>query len=148
MWFQQLQARFLQYDTPLVLPPLFRGNILTVNAALNESSDLPFGRRTYKYAGRLTPIFNRPDIGIHRGKSRKLYLGKYQIEFDNPLNYEFALELLIHLWTPQLDLTIWQSDEEPEQVTATDLLFIESGIARVESKIDLIKDSVPESSGQ
>lgn len=139
MWYQQLSARYLQYDTPLVLSPLFRGNILTVHAALDEFATFPYGRRTFKYAGRLTPIFNRPDVGIHRGRSRKLFLGKYQIEFANPLNYEYALELSIHLWTPQLDLTIWQSDEEAIDISATDLLFIESGIARIESDVNDIK---------
>lgn len=136
MWHQQLSARYLQYDTPLVLSPVFRSNILTVHAALDEYAALPYGRRTYKYAGRLTPIFNRAEVGLHRGRSRRLFLGKYQIEFDNPLQYEFALELNIHLWTPQLDLTIWQSDEEEIVSIGNELLFVESGITRIEQKID------------
>lgn len=148
MWYQLHQSRYLQYDSPFVISTLFRSNILVVEAALNLDTAYPYGRRSYKYAGRLTPLFNKIELGEHKGRSRRLFLGKSQIEFENPLNYEFFLELDIHLWTPQLDLTIWQSDEEPEKITATDLLFIENGIARVEQKLDAMTTGVDTTSSQ
>jgi hypothetical protein len=148
MWYEVHQSRYLQYDAPFVLPTLFRSNTLVFDAALNLDAAFPYGKRSYKYAGRLTPVFEQGIVGQHRGKSRKLYLGRSQIEFENPFNYDFYLQLDIHLWTPQLDLTIWESDEQINVNVATELFFIEAGIARIEQKVNLIEDNMRTSSGQ
>lgn len=136
MWYQTYNQRIYQFDTPIVLPYLYRNDVLTVNAALDKNSAFPYGKRTYKYAGRLTPIFNRPGVGENRGRSQKLFLGNYQIKFDNPLNYEYYLEISIHLWTPQLDLEIWISDEESIFDVNSELGIVQLQLDRIENKLD------------
>lgn len=138
MWYQVHNSRVLQYNTPIVLPHLFRSSIINVNAALDSNAALPFGKRTYKYAGLLIPVFTHSVVGVSKGNARKIFLGNHQISFNNPLNYEFNLELVMHLWTPQLDLTIWETNKEVIFDVELRTRNIERQLSRIESKVDNI----------
>lgn len=138
MWYQVVSHRFLQYNTPIVLDHLFRTTTINVRAALDNNAALPFGKRTFKYVGLLFPVFTHSVTGVSKGSPRKLFLGNHQITFDNPLVYEFNLELNIHLWTPQLDLTIWESNEESIFNADIKLRQVQQQLERIESKIDTI----------
>jgi hypothetical protein len=143
MWQKVIDSRLLQYNTPLKLDHLFRSSVLRINAALDKNAAFPFGKRTYKYVALLFPIFYDPETGLTKAQPRKLYLGNQEIQFVNPYSYSYNLEIQIHYWTSQLDLTIWQSDEELNVEQAIKLGRIQSSldaigedVKRVESKID------------
>lgn len=141
MWQQVFNQRLLQYNTPLTLPPLFRSSTLIINAALDTNAAFPYGKRTYKLAALLFPVFYTSETGFNKGNPERLYLGNHQITFDNPFSYAYNLEIYIHLWTSQLDLIIWQSDEEvniSEQIQAE---RIQSSLDRIESKVDSIQSN-------
>lgn len=143
MWLKTFDERLLQYNTPLKLDYLFRSSVLRMNAALDKNAAFPFGKRTFKYAALLFPVFHDPETGFTKGNPERLYLGNQEIQFVNPFSYSYNLEIQIHYWTSQLDLTIWQSDEEINVDQAiklgkiqSSLNSIESNLERLESKID------------
>lgn len=136
MWQQALNYRILQYNTPLTIGHLFRSSTLIVNAALDTNAAFPFGKRTYKLAAVLFPIFYTSETGFIKGHPKRLYLGKHQIEFSNPFSYAYNLEISIHPWTSQLDLTIWESDENINIDTKIQSERIQNSLDRIESKID------------
>lgn len=143
MWLKTFDSRLLQYNTPLRLDPLFRSSVLRINAALDKNAAFPFGKRTYRYVALLFPVFYDSETGLTKGNPRRLYLGNHEIEFVNPYSYSYNLEIQIHYWTSQLDLTIWQSDEELNVDEAiklgriqNSLDLIEQNVERIESKID------------
>lgn len=143
MWQKVLDRRLLQYDTPLSLDYLFRSSALRINAALDKNAAFPFGKRTYKYVALLFPIFYDTETGFTKGEPCRLYLGNHQIEFNNPFSYSYNLEIYIHPWTSQLDLTIWQTNEEPNIQQTIKLERIQGSLEalgqsleRIESKID------------
>lgn len=143
MWQQVFDARVLQYNTPLSINYLFRSSALRINAALDKNAAFPFGKRLYKYVALLFPIFYDAETGLTKGEPRRLYLGNHQVEFSNPFSYSYNLEISIHPWTSQLDLTIWQTNEEPniqqtiklERIQSS-LDSVEQGLIRIESEID------------
>lgn len=139
MWQQVFNQRLLQYNTPLTLPPLFRSSTLIINAALDTNAAFPYGKRTYKLAALLFPIFYTSETGFTKGYPERLYLGNHQINFDNPFSYAYNLEIYIHLWTSQLDLIIWQSDEEIGIDNLIQTEKIQNSLNRIESKIDAIE---------
>lgn len=148
-WTPVLSQRLLQYNTPLTLSYLFRSSNLIISAALDENAPMPFGKRTYKYAGRLTPIFTPSGVSLSRGNSRSIYLGSPRlITFNNPYRYDFNLEVYVHYWTPQLDLIIWQSDEDSIFDVETELGLQNINLERIENKIDQITESINANSGQ
>lgn len=126
MWQQVFDQRLLQYNTPLSVDYLFRSSALRINAALDKNAAFPFGK----------------------GEPRRLYLGNYQIQFDNPLSYSYNLEIFIHLWTSQLDLTIWQTNEEPNIQQAIKLKRIQSSIEAARQDLAIIQQSINTNSGQ
>lgn len=141
MWQQVFNQRLLQYNTPLTLSPLFRSSTLTINAALDTNAAFPYGKRTYKLAALLFPIFYTSETGFTKGHPERLYLGNHQITFDNPFSYAYNLEIYIHLWTSQLDLIIWQSDEEINITQQIQAERVQSSLDRIESKVDSIQAS-------
>ncbi|MUL39349.1 hypothetical protein BWI75_24440 [Gloeocapsopsis sp. AAB1 = 1H9] len=112
-----------------------------MNAALNTDPAFPFGKRSYKLAATLFPIFYSSETGLNKGDPRRLYLGNRQIAFNNPFSYAYNIEIYIHLWTPQLDLTIWESDEEVNIDTTIKLERIQSSLNSIETKIDNINQT-------
>lgn len=136
MWQQVFDRRLLQYDTPRSIDYLFRSSAIRVNAAIDRNATLPFGKRTYKYVALLFPIFYDSDTGLTKGSPRRLYLGNHQIQFSNPFSHSYNLEIAIHPWTSQLDLTIWQTNEEPNIEQAIKLARIQSSLDRIEQTIN------------
>jgi hypothetical protein len=112
MWNQVLKIRIREHETPIQLDFVFNSSALVVRAALDENAALPYGKRDYERVGKLSPIYEISPIGLVKGnKSEYLYLRTKLIRFQNPYNYSYKLELFIHLWTTQLDLTFWENDE-------------------------------------
>lgn len=128
MWQKIYDARVLQYNTPLSIDYLFRSSALRINAALDKNAAFPFGKRTYKYVALLFPVFYDSETGLTKGEPQRLYLGNHQIQFENPFSYSYNLQIAIHPWTSQLDLTIWQTNEEPNLQQITRLERIQTSI--------------------
>lgn len=138
MWQQVFSDRILQYNTPTTIGHLFRSSNLIANAALDTDAAFPFGKRTYKLAALLFPVFYTSETGFSKGSPERLYLGKRQIQFNNPFSYSYNLEIYIYQWTSQLDLTFWESDEEPNIDSQIESSRIQNTLNRIESKIDTI----------
>lgn len=138
MWQQVFNQRLLQYNTPLTLSPLFRSSNLIINAALDTNAAFPYGKRTYKLAALLFPIFYTSETGFTKGHPKRLYLGNHQINFDNPFFYAYNLEIYIYLWTSQLDLIIWESDEDPNIENSFKLDRIQTSLNSIEQKVNNI----------
>ena len=143
MWQQVINQRVLQYNTPYTFNHLFRSSIITVNAALNIDPAFPFGKRTYKLAATLFPIFYSSETGLNKGDPRRLYLGNRQVAFNNRFSYAYNLEIHIHLWTPHLDIRIWESDEEVNIDTTIKLERIQNSLNSIEDKVDRINQTNP-----
>ncbi len=139
MWQQVFDQRLLQYNTPLSIDYLFRSSALRINAALDKNAAFPFGKRTYRYAALLFPIFYDYNTGLVKGNPKRLYLGNHQIQFDNPFSHSYNLEVYIHPWTSQLDLTIWQTNEEVNINQAMKLEKIQSSLDAVEEDLERIE---------
>lgn len=148
MWQKVLDRRLLQYDTPLSLDYLFRSSALRINAALDKNAAFPFGKRTYKYVALLFPVFYDAETGLSKGNPERLYLGNHQIEFNNPFSYSYNLEIAIHPWTSQLDLTIWQTNEEPNIQQITRLERIQGTIDAARQDLARIEQSINTTAGQ
>lgn len=128
MWQQVFEARLEYFSRPTVLNYLFRTSTLVVK------SELPGATRTFKLAGKLTPLFYDNAFGDSTGKGRKIYLGTQQITFENPLGQEFKLEFSLFPWVANINLTFWATDSLP-----LELRFLENirlNLAEVEEKID------------
>lgn len=133
MWQQVFEKRLEYLSEPIVLDYLFRSSTIVVK------SELPGATRTFKLAGRLTPLFYDSSFGNSKGRGRKFYLGTQQINFENPLGAEFNLEFTLFPWVATVNLTFWITDSLP-----LELNFLE----RVRLDLVELNDKIDASYGQ
>lgn len=137
-WADVFKIEAAWHGTPLMLNHLFRSSVLITKALIYPNSPLPLGTRTYKYAGLLIPRLAIARIDTPKARPKRLYLGVNQVVFENPFGYDYNLELVIHPWVPQLELTFYQTDEEPVFDVNTEVALMQFTLNRIENKLDNI----------
>ena len=112
-------------DKPVAIAHTFSSPLIICKASSVGASP------SWNKAGIIYPALSIADIGMVEGAGRSVYFRARVLRFESlgiPFNLNFRF--LGHI--PDVSLTIWESDELPDQPD------IQASLARIETKIDAL----------
>jgi|GEM_PF-2679988 len=124
-WTEVFRASSSYTDKPIVIPHLFASPLVIIRASSVGASP------SWNKAGILYPVLSIPELGSVEGAGRSVYFRSRVLKFESlGVSFNLNFQFLGHI--PDVSLTIWESDELPDQAD------IQASLTRIETKIDAL----------